>query len=351
MTATFKTLFVTQGVTVPSSRYRVEQYLPLLRRADIQWDLRPGYGPRYNQVASTGLRHAYTFSHKVAQISRLYDVASFDAVFVQRPILPSVPLVELAISRICNNLIFDVDDAIWLAPDGLPHPTRLRAFRNICAAATTLIAGNQYIADAMDAPSKTTILPTVIDTERYVPAPRSHRDMCVGWMGTASNFPNLDLVVPALIRLLDRRRDVYVRLVSNRIFPPLRGHPRVEQHQWSSHSEVEQLQSFDIGLMPLRDTPASRGKCAFKMIQYMAVGIPTVASPVGANTEVMSEGHTGFFATSAIEWEQRLDTLLNDVALREQMGCTARTRAESGYSLSRTLPRFVTLLRRGASEA
>jgi glycosyltransferase involved in cell wall biosynthesis len=142
---------------------------------------------------------------------------------------------------------------------------------------------------------------------------------------------------------------VRVRLVSNADFEPLRGLDRVEQIRWSAAEEILLLQSFDIGLMPLVDSPLTRGKCAFKMIQYMAVGAPVVVSPVGANVDVMQGVEAGYLVDEFDEWSDALLALVDDAEARQRMGAQGRDRAVERYSIDAVLPTYLEIFEKLAS--
>ena len=338
-------VFTSDGVEVPASRYRIMQFLPHFERAGVRCDVIHGYGSAYNRVHATPiLGSAYKLVTRLGRAART-AVASADVIFLQRTALPQTAVAERIAHRRGQRLIFDFDDAIYLGPGGVHSAAREAAFRDTVRVADHCIAGNQHLAEIANVPGKTTVIPTVIDTDRYIPVDRSDRsELIIGWMGTAGNFPFLTDLAPALRKTLDRVPRAKVRLVSNANFEPLADHPRVEQIRWSAADEIALLQSFDIGLMPLHDTPLTRGKCAFKMIQYMAVGIPVVVSAVGANVEVMSDIDMGV-ALDGFDWADALVSLCGDADLRAAQGAAARERATSHYSVSGVLDRYLELFR------
>src|SRR5690606_7265729 len=154
--------------------------------------------------------------------------------------------------------------------------------------ATHVVAGNAHLANLARAPHKTTIIPTAVDTDTYRPPPERNHNMpvTIGWMGTSGNFASLRTALPAVLEVLSARPRVRLRIVSNAPIEELFGRKQVEQVEWSRKRELELLQSFDIGLMPLEDTEITRGKCGFKMLQYMATGSAVASSAVGANVEI-----------------------------------------------------------------
>lgn len=263
-----------------------------------------------------------------------------DVVFFQRPLteLPFAILERFVAAR--HPTIFDFDDAIFLTWQNR------RKFHALVEMVDHVIAGNRGLADATGAPDKTTVIPTGIDTERFVPLPASERrgaEVTVGWTGLAHNYPQL-LTAAAPIRDALVTSGATLRIISDAPPPDAFGKARVEYRRWSPNTDIEDLADIDIGLMPLPDTPHARGKCAFKLLQYMALERPAVASPVGVNCEVVRHGHDGFLAATPQEWTATLLALIDDPALRARVGTAARRRVVADYSLSTLLPRYQSVL-------
>lgn len=346
-----KAIFFTDGLEVPASRYRCAQFFPYFREAGVDPTLSYSYGKLYNRIHGSRWSNLYKVATRAKRAAReaLVPFSDFDVAVLQRTALPQSALPERFASWVDTvPQIFDFDDSLHLGPDGQTSPSRLRALHHAVKAADHVVAGNRWLADFAGVPDKTTVLPTVIDTSRYIPADKLEDDVVIGWMGTAGNFRFLRWVAPALESVLRRHPNTRVRIVSNADFLPLAGVPRVEQIRWSPDREIELLQSFDIGLMPLEDSPVTRGKCAFKMIQYMAVGAPVVVSKVGANVEVAEGAELGFLLDDWDEWADAVSELIEDPELRDEMGRAGRRRAVSDYSVESVLPRWLEILRRTA---
>lgn len=328
-------LFLTQGVLTPSSRFRVGQFIEHFEARGITCTVRAGYGTLYNQLAPTRLGLPYKAWSGLKRFGAAWDASSFDLVFVQRPALPFSALRERLIALRNPRIIFDVDDAIFLGANGTPHTARRKTFDDVIELSTHVICGNKYLAEQAGQPEKTTVIPTVIDTDIYQPSSHtsSTHKIIIGWMGTAGNFVSVRPILPIVLETLAKYPNTVFRLVSNARLPELEDHPQVEQIAWTAASEVELLQSFDIGLMPLLDNDSTRGKCAFKMIQYMAVGKPVIASAIGANVEVFENSDAGFLVTTPGDWKTALSTLIEDQALREPMGVRGRHHAVESYSI------------------
>ncbi len=308
--------------------------------------LRYAYGACYNAVTKTRLSTPYRLANRLKLVALGLDAASFDIVFCQRPAIPQLSGPERLLARLNPRIVFDYDDAIWLGPGGAESARRKRAFSGIVEASSHIIAGNSFLASQALSSEKTSVIPTVIDTDRYVPVAASKDESCViGWMGTRGNFPSLLKLVPSITRVLEKYPNVKLRLVSNSVFSPLSGHAQVDQLAWSAKEEREHLQSFDVGLMPLISSEQTRGKCAFKMIMYMAVGLPVVVSAVGANVEVLEDSGAGFLEPS-FDWDRSLSRLIDDAGLRKTMGQAGREHVVSNYSITAVLPRYLEIFDR-----
>jgi len=212
-----------------------------------------------------------------------------------------------------------------------------------------VVAGNSYLATrAVSAGAKRVeIIPTAVDVTRYgvklssgfsdktTDAPR------IVWIGTPYTVSYLRLIGPALQRLAERIR-FQLRIIGGGSCP-ISG-INAEVLPWTAASECKLIAECDVGIMPLLDTPWEQGKCGYKLIQFMACGLPTVASPVGANVSIVVDGQTGYFAESQDEWVEQLERLLMNPGHRRQLGATGRARVEKKYSLQVTGPRYAQLL-------
>jgi len=246
-----------------------------------------------------------------------------------------------------RRLIYDLDDAVMYRPSGRRRQhsflRRLRFARNV-GQASVFLAGNAYLLSQAPIRIPSVIVPTPVDLPRYRPRDEwPERGRVVGWIGSASTLPYLELVAPALTELAARRGDLVLRVIGSGA-PAIDG-VTVDAVPWNEASEAEALRGLDVGVLPMPDDRWTRGKCAFKALQYMATGLPVVASPVGMNAEVVTDGVTGRLATTTEEWVVALDALLEDAAAREAMGAEGLARVTADFSTEVVAARVADVLR------
>lgn len=335
--------FYTQGLRTPSSRFRVEQLLPALRERGLDCSVyaanpsNQGETLRWSPPAGA-LRSALRL---LAVPSRLWQVPSaleHDVVVFQKPLLafPCARLErEIARNRPC---VFDLDDALYLKANGR------RWIGDIVDVCERVIVGNAHLAEQIDAPDRTLVIPTVVDTSRYRPRPPPDGPFTIGWSGIEHNMRELEPLVPVLKSVLGETKGRLL-LVSERFSASWLKELPVEMVTWTPDAEVEALGSMHVGIMPLADTEFNRGKCAFKLIQCMARAIPVIASPVGANREVVRHGRDGILARHPSQWAGALLSLFNEPAAALSMGKEARHRIDSAYSVNAVIGHYVDLFR------
>jgi glycosyltransferase involved in cell wall biosynthesis len=248
--------------------------------------------------------------------------------------------------------VFDVDDAIYVrkprrlgdAPDD--SVWRRRKFAATCRSVNEVAAGNDILAGVARASARAvTVLPTSIDTALYRPSNALQEDPpTIVWIGSPENLSYLEMIRPALARLRARHPRLKMRIICSRF--PQWPDVDIERVAWSSAIEADSLASAHIGVMPLTDDEWARGKCAFKLLQYMAAALPCVASPVGANTEAVIDGVTGLHARTAADWERQLEALITSPQLRAQLGSNGHAHVESRYSMRTYRTRYAELLAR-----
>ena len=253
-----------------------------------------------------------------------------------------------ALRRAAPRLIYDFDDAVMFRDSNATRQhsrRRMNRFRRLVQGSDLVLAGNDYLkARTEDAGGRALTFPTVVDIGDYPSRPIAKDASVIGWMGSASNFVYLTEIISPIQELMGSRSNLIFRVVADR--PPDLGSLPVDYRPWSEEREGSDLAGFTVGVMPLVDDPWTRGKCAFKLLQYGAARLPSVASPVGANRVVIQNGVTGYLAKDAGEWRSRLGELLDSPGRREEMGRAARQLVEERYSLAAAVDGLAHLIRR-----
>ena len=320
-----------------STRYRVLAHREALRAAGYQVEVR--------SPPSRALRGALRGFWRV--VDRTRDVFAYrqaDLLVVHRKTYPR-PLSDW-LKGAAPRRVFDMDDAL-----DLPPPSRavndaekaryLRRFEQTVNAFDLVLCGNRDLANRLPH-DRYELLPTPIDTERFTPDRVSRNPRTLGWVGHSDNLGYLESLHEPLLELSRRHSGLRLIVVADR--PPELPGVEVEFRRWTMETEIAGFDGMGVGLMPLDDTPWARGKCAFKAIQYMALGIPAVASPVGMNAEVIQHGESGFLAHGGRDWVEALDGLLSDPELAKRVGESGRRRVEERYSLRVVSRRLVEIL-------
>jgi glycosyltransferase involved in cell wall biosynthesis len=328
------------GRRAASTRYRFTQYFPALEAAGFQAEVSPLLDDDYLGARFAGRIPLQPLLRAGARRWRdLLRAGDFDAVLLNYEAFPYLPAIFESLLATRAPVVLDIDDAIFHRYDLNPwlRPLLGGKIRRVASLCRVAIAGNEYLADHLrPAQPDVRVIPTVVDTSLYLPAGQSLTEVpVIGWIGSPSTAEYLRAVLPALREVADGRtaRLVFVGAGARS------GIEGAELRDWAESREIADVQGFDIGIMPLPDDPWSRGKCGFKLVQYMACGLPVVASPVGVNPGIV--GKAGLLASSPEEWKQALLKLLGNPALRQELGAAARERAVAEYSLQRWSPAFV----------
>lgn len=342
------------GAMGASSRVRFLQYLPYFKAQGVNVSVVPLFSDAYvRSLYEGGSRWREVVAGYMRRIWALLQVRRFDVVIIEKELFPFLPAFAERLLRVSGvPYVVDYDDALFHRYD--LHSSKLvrgvlgRKIDSVMRHAAVVVAGNDYLAErARQAGARRVeLIPTVVDTHRYQPrqAPPNETPV-IGWIGTPKTSRYLQPLLPVFEALQARMR-VRVVAVGARS-EDFAGTP-VETLPWSEESEVQSIQQFDIGIMPLPDSPWERGKCGYKLIQCMACGVPVVASPVGVNTVIVNSGKNGLLARDD-EWEEQLTTLLQDPELRRSFGAQGRKDVENWYSLEVQAPRLLNAIREAVS--
>ena len=366
----------TNTAAMAATRYRLAQYEPLCRPHDINLEIRPFldeaterllYQPGHNLSKLAGLAAAAR-----RRITTTLAGLDADLVYVMREAcLMGLPWVETSLAALAGKpMIYDLDDPVWLSYRSptygkLAMLAKMPGKANfLMRMADAVIAGNDFVAaHARHYNKHVTVVPTVVDTDRFRPTPAagSHAGsnagsnagfdtgshnmdelVTLGWIGSHSTTSFMDAIIDALD---EAARQVSFRLVvvgaSHPFYPR---HFEVDNRSWSLDREIADFQSLDIGLYPMEPSQWAMGKSGLKAVQYGAVGIPTIASPVGAVNQVVEQDRTGLLASTPAQWRDAVVRLVSDPNLRTDMGNAARKRIEEQYSLAVWAPRWLTIV-------
>ncbi|MDD4940134.1 MAG: glycosyltransferase family 4 protein [Candidatus Omnitrophica bacterium] len=360
--ALFFTLYDFNGA---SSRFRVYQYLPFLREAGIDYSVYPFYTANFERASaklgrcsgylSRIFNKTYLYWKYLVRFFQILNAGKYDFVFIQKELIPG-PLLNLLIRRNAK-LIFDFDDAIYLSEEEqrkifgrvMLKGTKEKIDR-LLSLSRKVIVGNDFIgAYAKRYCASVVKIPIAIDTYRYpFRWKEPGKDIVLGWIGRERNVGYLERLENVFKKLAELSVECQLLVIGvqrkkiNIESLPLRSLP------WSYETEIETLSGIDIGLMPLADDDWSRGKGGCKLLQYMALGIPTVSSPVGINADIIQDGINGFMASTAEDWVEKLLLLARDGGLRGRMGKNARETIEKEFSLDRWSRIFINNIKEAA---
>lgn len=340
----------------PGQRFRIEQWEPFLKTEGITIDYfsftdeklrKVIYQP--GQVAAKAKELTKAIFRRVGHI---INASKYDAVILYRAASMVGPAWLEKFMRWRNlPIIFDFDDAIFLtntskANERFGWAKFSGKTGDICRLSTSVTVGNSYLAEyARKYNENVYVVPTSIDTDKYQPVPfkgKSSQRVVVGWTGSSTSQYHLEAFEPVLAELV-KQRDVEIRVISDR--PPAFKDVKGVWRAWSSQNEIKETGEIDIGIMPTPDDEWSRGKCAAKALQYMALGIPAVCSDMGANRDVIKHGENGFLATTPDEWISTLKILIDDAEKRAKFGIEARKTVVENYSMKKCARLFARAVR------
>ena len=332
-----KVTALTASKVDPSSRFRIRQFIEPLKNLGIHVHEHRSLINRYRIEPLPMLAMALRIPGLLA--SRLSDVT-----WLGRELVSGRSTFERFAGK---KRVFDVDDAIWL-----PYKTDFSA--QIARQCKGVIAGNRFLAEHYElAGAKVWLVPTSVDTKVWMPADRqAGQPWTIGWIGSWSNLKFLYDIEGPLAQFLNEHSETRLLIVCDR-------RPSFEKipddkwlfQQWSAENEIRMVQQMDVGLMPLDDSELSRGKCGFKMLSYMSVGLPVIVTPVGVNQEILAYDEVGFPATSINDWYKALERLFTEDELGPRLGNSGRRVVEEHYSVTANAPKLAEIFREVVSEA
>ncbi|HEX7845512.1 MAG TPA: glycosyltransferase [Chitinophagaceae bacterium] len=343
---------------LPSQRFRFEHYLPYLDENGVKYKISHYFSMKTRDVlykkANVWGKVMAIMPGYLKRFGDLFRLIPYNYVYIHREVAPvGPPVFEWIIAKILRKkIVYDFDDAIWV-PTMSEHNKKFRFTRSfskigkICKWSYVVTVGNKFLADYASQFSKKNVqvIPTVVNTET------THGQLqeqgiskpAIGWTGSFTTLVYLNKVLPVLQRLQNKIDFTFYVIADQDPALPLKNYQFIK---WKRDTETEDLLRFHIGLMPLTDDVISRGKCGFKAIQYMALGIPPVVSPVGVNTEIVQDGVNGYICEGENEWEERLEKLLTDENLRKNIGIAARRKIEQQYSVYSTRDMFLDVFKK-----
>lgn len=356
-----KVLFLTQTPQIgAAARYRAYQFIDYLKSKDIVCTVSPGISQwavrnlvRRGNVWDRIRAYSQPFICRTLDLLR---IKRYDVVFLQRDILIHFPpLFEWLISQLNKNLIFDFDDALY-AQTAKNKYSLFYCLRGknkiptILKMAKYVIAGNNQLKEyALRYNKRVEVIPTSIDTDRCHPKVSYllSGSPVIGWMGRPGSLYYLQQI-KGVFPKLSQRYDFSLKVVGARDIAI--EEVKVISKDWKLEEEIDDLQSFDIGIMPLTEDKWSQGKSAAKLLQYMAMGIPVICSAVGTNSDIVKDGKNGFLARTEGEWIEKLSLLIENQALREKLGRSGRVDVEKYYSVKANAPKLLNVLKAVGNE-
>lgn len=340
----------------PSQRFRVENLTFLLNNIQRNYNLVPFLDDNTWQI----LYKEGSLINKIWGILKsfgkrwywvLFKAYKYQYIFIHREAAPlGPPIVEWYLSKILHKkIIYDYDDAIWIPNTSNENKIAalVKAFwkvKYICKWSYKISAGNDFLCQFAKTSGAQNIIriPTVVNTHTRYNVLKEHHNskVNVGWTGSHSTLKFLDAIIPIIQKLQEKINFNFCVIADKKPDLPLKNWTF---YPWNEKTEIEDLLQFDIGIMPLIDDAWSEGKCGFKLIQYLSLGIPAIANPVGVNKQIIEHGINGFLVNNDIEWEQCLETLIANVSMRESMGKNGRNKIINEYSIESIKDKFVEL--------
>ena len=313
-------IFLTEPLDSPSTRFRVLQYTPELRKLDFNLTVRE---------IPKGIS---------SRLKLINSLSSYDIIFLQRKLFQWLTLWY--VRRRSKVLIYDFDDAMLFRDSNAPtfhSRTRLRRFKHTLRYADLVIAGNEYLKKlSLPFARKVFVMPTAIDTQTYTqkPLPNNSSPLTIGWVGSKPNLIYLRQLIKPINKLYAMKKNFRFKIVCDGFIDGFEC--PLEKKLWKKKDEVKDIQSFDIGVFPLLDDMWTRGKCALKLLQYMSCGVPSVSSATKVTSDIVKDGINGFLASTDSQWLEKIELLIENPEKRKCIGREGR-RSLNGSFDSKTI--------------
>ncbi|MGZ3871331.1 MAG: glycosyltransferase family 4 protein [Mucilaginibacter sp.] len=344
--------------TAPSQRFRVEMLLPILGENNIDYTLRPfisneTFNVLYKEGSLIKKAKGIFKSYFKRMVTVLFEAKKYDYIFIHREAAPlGPPVFEWYLARILKkSIVYDFDDAIWI-PNTSAQNRLVGLFkaswkvRFICRWSKSIAAGNDYLCAFARNNSIANVIkmPTVVDTlHRYNLLHKPHSGkITIGWTGSHSTLKYLEIIVPVIQKLQQEFDFIFLVIADKQPTLPINN---LRYLPWNSATEIKDLIGIDIGIMPLKYDLWAEGKCGFKLIQYLALGIPSVADAVGANKEIIEHDFNGYLCSGPDEWYRYLKKLIEQPGLREALGKNGRAKIVESYSIASNTDVFLSLFK------
>lgn len=353
MRALFIEPYPTEG---PSSRYRVEQYVPYLEEEGIRCIVRPFMSSGfYKIIYKKGFylqKILFFLQSSVRRFFDLFTAVNCDIIFIHLEAFPfGPPLFEWIVYLLGKKIIYDLDDAIYM---GITSPNNAflkylkysSKVKEIVKISKHIITCNAYLADYAGRDNKNvTVIHTSVDTEKFVPCRKDGTNgITIGWIGSHSTTRYLEELKDVFYEL-GRRRSFILKIVGAAEHDIKIPNIKVVNIEWSLKDEIEQFQSLDIGVYPLPDNKWVLGKTGFKTIQYMSVGVPCVVSNLGTNKNIVQDGINGYLADTKEEWIEKISRLIEDADMRKKIGLAGRKTVEEKYSVKACKDKYINIFK------
>lgn len=317
-------------------RFRVKEFIPFFKNHGVKLEL---------------VRVSENILSRYRNFKRLSD---FDMVIVQRKLLSPIDL--FSVRHFAKKMVFDFDDSIMYRSSrhGNHHSwSKMKKFKTMMKTVDAVIAGNTYLkneASRFITPDKIFVIPTIVDLKEYSikDYDTKKKDFIIGWIGTSGNLHYLKSIAPALEKLNKKYKNIKLKIVCDDFFEL--NNIEVIKKIWRPEDVEQDLKSFDVGVMPIKDDLWARGKCGLKVVQYLAAGVPAVVSPVGLNRDLAIPEETGLWAEDIDDWADKISDLVDHPKKRMKMGLTGRKLVEEKYSLQAQAPKYLAILKKIAGE-